>query len=124
VPREGDFAEEVLLRDHYGLHPHHFEYSQKKRDHGAPRALPLEHPQDENGAVGTGFDELVEKVRRYLPDEAARQRIATAGNLRAARDGYYNDRQVDLIVQRVQTLLPAVKDAATSPAKRDVPVHP
>jgi spore maturation protein CgeB len=80
--------------------------------------------EDEEAVFFTGFDELVEKVRRYLPDEAARQRIATAGNLRAARDGYYNDRQVDLIVQRVQTLLPAVKDAATSPAKRDVPVHP
>jgi hypothetical protein len=80
--------------------------------------------EDEEAVFFTGFDELAEKVRRYLPDEAARQRIATAGNLRAVRDGYYNDRQVELILQRAQILLSAVKDAATSAAKRDVPVHP
>jgi hypothetical protein len=80
--------------------------------------------EDEEAVFFTGFDELVQKIRRYLPDEAARRRIATAGNLRAARDGYYNDRQVDLILQRAQTLLPAVKDAVTAPVKRDVPVHP
>jgi spore maturation protein CgeB len=80
--------------------------------------------EDEEAVFFTGFDELVQKIRRYLPDEAARQRIATAGNLRAARDGYYNDRQVALILQRVQTLLPAVKEAVTSSANRDVPAHP
>jgi hypothetical protein len=76
--------------------------------------------EDEEAVFFTGFDELAQKIRRYLPDEAARQRIATAGSLRAARDGYYNDRQVDLILQRAQTLLPAVKGV---PTKRDVPVH-
>jgi spore maturation protein CgeB len=80
--------------------------------------------EDEEAVFFTGFDELAQKIRRYLPDEAARHRIALAGNLRAARDGYYNDRQVDLILQRAQTLLPAVKDAVIAPAKRDVPVHP
>jgi hypothetical protein len=79
--------------------------------------------EEEEAVFFSGFAELAEKIRRYLPDEAARQRIATAGNLRAARDGYYNDRQVDLIVQRAQTLLPAVKDAAAPSAKRDVPVR-
>jgi spore maturation protein CgeB len=78
--------------------------------------------EDEEAVFFTGFDELAQKVRRYLPDEAARQRIATAGNFRAARDGYYNDRQVDLILQRAQTLIPAVKGAAV--ATSDVPVHP
>jgi len=80
--------------------------------------------EDEEAVFFTGFDELAQKIRLYLPDEAARQRIALAGNLRAAGDGYYNDRQVDLILQRAQTLLPAVKDAVIAPAKRDVPVHP
>jgi spore maturation protein CgeB len=80
--------------------------------------------EDEEAVFFTGFDELAQKIRRYLPDEAARQRIALAGNLRAARDGYHNDRQVDLILQRAQTILPAVKDAVVAPAKRDVPVHP
>jgi spore maturation protein CgeB len=79
--------------------------------------------EDEEAVFFTGFDELVQKIRRYLPDEAARQRIAIAGNLRAARDGYYNDRQVDLILQRIQNLLPAVKKAAIAGTKRDVPVH-
>jgi spore maturation protein CgeB len=67
--------------------------------------------EDEEAVFFTGFDELVQKIRRYLPDEAARQRIAAAGNLRAARDGYYNDRQVELILKRVQSILPAVKAA-------------
>jgi spore maturation protein CgeB len=79
--------------------------------------------EDEEAVFFTGFDELVQKIRRYLPDEAARQRIAIAGNLRAARDGYYNDRQVDLILQRIQNLLPAVKKAAIAGTTRDVPVH-
>jgi hypothetical protein len=78
--------------------------------------------EEEEAVFFTGFEELVQKIRRYLPDEASRRRIAAAGNLRAARDGYDNDTQVDLILQRVQTLLPAVKDAATSP-KPEVPVH-
>jgi spore maturation protein CgeB len=77
----------------------------------------------EEAVFFTGFDELAQKIRRYLPDEAARQRIATAGNLRAVHDGYYNDRQVELILQRVQTILPGVKGAVTPPTKRDVPVH-
>jgi spore maturation protein CgeB len=68
--------------------------------------------EDEEAVFFTGFEELVQKIRLYLPDEAARQRIAAAGNLRAARDGYYNDRQVQLILDRVQSLLPVVKDAA------------
>jgi spore maturation protein CgeB len=80
--------------------------------------------EDEEAVFFTGFDELAQKIGRYLPDEAARQRIATAGNLRAVRDGYYNDRQVELILQRAQTILPAVKDAVTVSAKRDVPAHP
>jgi spore maturation protein CgeB len=42
--------------------------------------------EDEEAVFFTGFDEV--KIRRYLPDEAARQSIAAAGNLRGARDGY------------------------------------
>jgi spore maturation protein CgeB len=60
--------------------------------------------EDEEAVFFTGFDELVQKIRRYLPDEAARRRIAHAGNLRAARDGYHNDRQVSLILERIQTI--------------------
>ena len=61
--------------------------------------------EDEEAVFFSTFDELTAKIRRYLPDEAARQRIAAASNLRAARDGYHNDRQVGLVVERIQSLL-------------------
>lgn len=61
--------------------------------------------EEEEAVFFSSFDELVAKIRRYLPDEAARNRIAAAGNLRAARDGYHNDRQVQLIVERIESLL-------------------
>jgi spore maturation protein CgeB len=61
--------------------------------------------EDEEAVFFSTFDELVAKIKKYLPDEAARQRIAAAGYLRASRDGYHNDRQVALIVERVQSIL-------------------
>jgi hypothetical protein len=60
--------------------------------------------EDEEAVFFAGYDELAEKIRRYLPDEAARARIAAAGHARAARDGYHNDRQVGLIVERIMEL--------------------
>jgi spore maturation protein CgeB len=60
--------------------------------------------EDKEAVFFSSFDELAAKIRRYLPDEAARRRIAHAGNLRAARDGYHNDRQVSLILDRIQTI--------------------
>jgi hypothetical protein len=57
--------------------------------------------EDEEAVFFTGYDELAAKIRRYLPDEAARARIAAAGHARAERDGYHNDRQVGLIVERI-----------------------
>jgi hypothetical protein len=63
--------------------------------------------EDEEAVFFSTFDELATKIRRYLPDEAARNRIARAGNLRAARDGYHNDRQVELIIERMQSIMHA-----------------
>jgi hypothetical protein len=60
--------------------------------------------EGEEAVFFTGYDELVEKIRRYLPDEEARNRIAAAGHRRAERDGYHNDRQVGLIVERIQKI--------------------
>jgi spore maturation protein CgeB len=57
--------------------------------------------EDEEAVFFTGFDELAAKIRRYLPDEDARTRIAAAGHARAERDGYHNDRQVGLILERI-----------------------
>jgi spore maturation protein CgeB len=57
--------------------------------------------EDEEAVFFEGYDELYAKIMHYLPDEAARARIAAAGCARAARDGYHNDRQVDVIMERV-----------------------
>lgn len=70
--------------------------------------------EDQEAVFFSSFDELAGKIRRYLPDEAARQRIAEAGNLRAARDGYHNDRQVGLIIERIQSILSTRKRAGIS----------
>ncbi len=63
--------------------------------------------EDEEAVFFTGFDECVEKIRKYLPDEAARERIAAACRARAVRDGYGNDAQVDAIVERVRSIFHA-----------------
>jgi spore maturation protein CgeB len=60
--------------------------------------------EDEEAVFFTGFDECLEKIRKYLPDEAARTRIAAAGRERAVQDGYGNDAQVALIVDRLVAL--------------------
>ena len=73
--------------------------------------------EDEEAVFFSTYDELVEKIRRYLPDEAARQRIAAAGCQRAARDGYHNDRQVELIVERVQAILERSRSKTATEAR-------
>jgi spore maturation protein CgeB len=60
--------------------------------------------EGEEAAFFTGFEECAEKIARYLPDEAARERIAKAGRERAVRDGYGNDAQVGRIVERLETV--------------------
>lgn len=69
--------------------------------------------EDEEAVFFSDTKELLEKIRRYLPDEAARNRIAAAGLARAVRDGYHNDRQVHLIMQRVEQL--AAHDRTQTP---------
>jgi hypothetical protein len=61
--------------------------------------------EDEEAVFFSSYDELVQKIRRYLPDEEARRRIAAAGQARALRDGYHNDHQVSLIVDRAQSIV-------------------
>ena len=58
----------------------------------------------EEAVFFTGFDKCAEKIRRYLPDEVARDRIARAGWARAVRDGYSNDAQVGKIVARLEAV--------------------
>jgi len=64
----------------------------------------LKFREDEEAVFFSGVEELIEKIRRYLPDEQARTRIAAAGCERAVRDGYHNDHQVELIVARVEQI--------------------
>jgi spore maturation protein CgeB len=61
--------------------------------------------EDEEAVYFSTLEECVEKIRRYLPDEAGRDRIARAGRLRAERSGYSNDSQVGLVIDRMQVLL-------------------
>jgi len=64
----------------------------------------LKFKEDEEAVFFSGTEELIAKVKRYLPDEAARTRIAAAGRERAVRDGYYNDVQVGRIIDRAQKI--------------------
>lgn len=68
--------------------------------------------EDEEAIFFSSFDELVARIRRYLPDEPARRRIAAAGRARVQRDGYHNDHQVARILERLTYILPAVKAVA------------
>ncbi len=61
--------------------------------------------EDEEAVFFGDYEELYAKIQRYLPDEASRTRIAAAGCARARRSGYHNDRQVGLIMERVQKIM-------------------
>ena len=60
-------------------------------------------------------EECAAKIRRYLPDEAARERIAAAGRARAVRDGYGNDAQVAHILTALPRMVPAVPAKPSAP---------
>ena len=64
--------------------------------------------EDEEAVFFAGVEECVEKIRRWLPDEAGRARVATAGRARAERDGYSNDAQVARIVEAIRPVVRAV----------------
>ena len=70
--------------------------------------------EDEEAVFFSSFDECVQKIRRYLPDEAARNRIAAAGQARAQSDGYHNDHQVGLIVERVAGIVRSLRSGTRS----------
>ena len=60
--------------------------------------------EDEEAVFFSSVEECAAKIRRYLPDEAARERIAAAGHRRAVESGYGNDAQVGKILQRVREI--------------------
>jgi spore maturation protein CgeB len=61
--------------------------------------------ENEEAVFFSTFDECLQKIRLYLSDEPARARIAAAGQARAHRDGYHNDHQVGLILQRAGAIV-------------------
>ena len=61
--------------------------------------------EDIEAVFFSGIEECAEKIRRYLPDEAARERIAAAGHRRAVQSGYHNDQQVSRIMERLSGIL-------------------
>ena len=65
----------------------------------------LRFREDEEAVFFEGIEECAARIRRYLPDPAARARIAAAGHARAVRDGYSNDAQMSRILERIQPLL-------------------
>ena len=68
--------------------------------------------EGEEAVFFSDADELIAQIRRYLPDEAARTRIAAAGHARAVRDGYDNDSQMRLILSRIDEIMASKRRAA------------
>jgi hypothetical protein len=68
--------------------------------------------EDEEAVFFEGIDECVAKIRKYLPEAAARARIAAAGRRRAEQSGYHNDAQVAAIVERLRGIRAAQEAAA------------
>ena len=60
--------------------------------------------EGEEAVFFSGIEECVEKIRRYLPDEAKRSRIAAAGQARAGESGYSNDAQMARIVAELEEI--------------------
>lgn len=65
--------------------------------------------EDEEAVFFSSLEECAEKCRFYLNDEAARTRIAAAGQRRAVACGYDNDTQLARVVQVVAERLSEVR---------------
>ncbi|MGA1981244.1 MAG: glycosyltransferase [Acidobacteriaceae bacterium] len=57
--------------------------------------------EDEEAVFFSTIEECAAKIRRWLPDEAGRARIAAQGAARAQASGYHNDEQVAAILRRL-----------------------
>lgn len=68
--------------------------------------------EDEEAVFFSSLEECAAQIRRYLPDEAARARIAAAGRARAEKSGYSNDAQVARIVAALTPIVAEVKAKA------------
>ncbi len=66
--------------------------------------------EDEEAVFFSDRKECAAKIRTYLDDEPARQRIAAAGQRRAVASGYDNDTQMRKIFSVVEEILPVVRE--------------
>jgi len=64
--------------------------------------------ENEEAVFFSGIEECAEKCRLYLNDEAARARIAAAGQRRAVACGYDNDTQLAKVMAAVEGFLPQI----------------
>lgn len=78
----------------------------------------LKFREGEEAVFFESYDDLLTKILRYLPDEASRNRIAAAGQRRAVSDGYHNDRQMQLIVDRLAAIRSAQHSASSIAVQR------
>jgi hypothetical protein len=69
--------------------------------------------EDEEAVFFSTIEECAEKIRRWLPDEAGRARIAAQGAARAKASGYHNDAQVAAILRRLEGIIPRAGERAT-----------
>lgn len=60
--------------------------------------------EDEEAVFFSSVEECIAKIRRYLPDESARKRIAAAGYQRAITSGYDNDSMMRSVLERALIL--------------------
>ncbi len=65
--------------------------------------------EDEEAVFFSGIEECAQKCHLYLQDEAARTRIAAAGQRRAISCGYDNDTQLEKVLNIVMELLPEIQ---------------
>ncbi len=63
--------------------------------------------EDEEAVFFSDIEECAIKIRKYLNDEPARQRIAAAGQRRAVASGYDNDTQMQKVFATVTEILSA-----------------
>ncbi|MGC1781175.1 MAG: glycosyltransferase [Acidobacteriaceae bacterium] len=65
--------------------------------------------ESEEAIFFSTIEECAEKIRLYLSDEAARKRIAEAGQRRAVACGYDNDTQLRKVMDVTERLLPKIR---------------
>jgi len=67
--------------------------------------------EDEEAVFFSTLEECAAKIKRWLPDEAGRARIAAQGAARAKTSGYHNSAQVQAILNRLSEIIPRVRNA-------------